>query len=56
MDIEDKQVSGYEVLNDQSGEPCVVMALNFEEPIIGTELVLTRNDILYMLDALNGAW
>jgi len=53
----DPQVLDYEVINDANTlEPLVLIKLEFDKQLKGTEILLSREEILYMLDALNGAW
>ena len=55
--VEDPQVLDYEVINDANTlEPLVLIKLEFDKQLKGTEILLSREEILYMLDALNGAW
>ena len=55
IDTNDNQIKDCEVVNDQNGESVILMTLDFDHPICGTEIILSREELLYMIDALNGS-
>jgi hypothetical protein len=53
MKFLDKDIKKYEVAEDSAGGMRGVLKLEFNKPICGTEIMLTREELEYMIRAID---
>jgi len=61
IDISEKSISKCEVAQvkfdaNKPAEPAILISVEVPVGYAGTEIVLSRNELLTMIDALNGEW